>query len=51
MSQKRQAPTTDKDNIEISANTNTLKSKMILNNNNEADFRQDKIHYLSPRIS
>ena len=31
----------DKDYIEISANTNTLKSEMILNNNYEADLRQD----------
>ena len=29
----------DKDNIEISANTNTLKSEMILKNNYEVDFR------------
>ena len=28
----------DKDNIEISANTNTLKSEMILKNNYEVDF-------------
>ena len=32
----------DKDNNEISANTNTLKSAMILKNNYEVDFRQDK---------
>ena len=32
----------DKDNIEISANTNTLMSEMILKNNFEVDFRQDK---------
>ena len=32
----------DKDNIKISANTNTLKSEMTLNNNYEVDFRQDK---------
>ena len=32
----------DKDNIEISANTNTLNSEMILKNNYEVDFRQDK---------
>ena len=32
----------DNDNIEISANTNTLKSEMILKNNYEVDFR--KIH-------
>ena len=32
----------DKDNIEISANTNALKSEMILMNNYEVDFRQDK---------
>ena len=31
----------DKDNIEISANTNTLKSEMFLQNNYEVDFRQD----------
>ena len=30
------------DNIEISANTNTLKSDLILKNNYEADLRQDK---------
>ena len=30
-----------KDYIEISANTNTLKSEMILKNNCEVDFRQD----------
>ena len=32
----------DKDNIEISANTYTLKSEMILKNNYEVDLRQDK---------
>ena len=32
----------DKDNIEISANTNVLKSEMFLKNNYEVDFRQDK---------
>ena len=32
----------DKDNIEISANTNTLKSEMFLSNNSEVDFRQYK---------
>ena len=32
----------DKDNIQISANTNTLKSEMFLKNNYEADFRKDK---------
>ena len=32
----------DKDNIEISANTNPLKSEMFLKNNYEVDFRQDK---------
>ena len=32
----------DQDNIEISANTNTLKSEMFLNNNYEVDFRKDK---------
>ena len=32
----------DKDNIEISANTNTLKSEMILKNDYEVDFKQDK---------
>ena len=31
-----------KNNIEISANTNTLMSEMILKNNYEVDFRQDK---------
>ena len=30
----------DKDNIEISANTKTLQSEMIINNNCEVDFRQ-----------
>ena len=30
----------DKDNIEISANTNTLKSEMIIKNNCEVDFRR-----------
>ena len=30
----------DKDNIEISANTNTLKSGIIINNNCEVDFRR-----------
>ena len=30
----------DKDNIEISANTNTLKSEMFLKNKYEVDFRQ-----------
>ena len=29
----------DKENIEISANTNTLKSELIINNNCEVDFR------------
>ena len=32
----------DKDNIEISANTNTLMSEMFLKNNYEVDFRKDK---------
>ena len=32
----------DKDSIEISANIKTLKSEMILKNNYEVDFRQDK---------
>ena len=32
----------DKDYIEISANTNTLKSEMFLKNNCEVDFRKDK---------
>ena len=32
----------DKDNIEISANTNRIKSEMILKNYYEVDFRQDK---------
>ena len=31
-----------KDNVEISANTNTLKSEMFLKNNYEVDFRKDK---------
>ena len=30
----------DKDNIEISANTNTLMSEMIINNNYEVDFKR-----------
>ena len=37
----------DKDNIEISANTNTLKSEMIINNNCEVDFgRNNSINSL-----
>ena len=32
----------DKNNIEISANANTLRSKMFLKNNYEVDFRKDK---------
>ena len=32
----------DKNNIEISANTNTLKSEMFLKNNYEVNFRKDK---------
>ena len=32
----------DKNNIEISANTNTLKSGMFLKSNYEVDFRKDK---------
>ena len=32
----------DKDNVEITANTNTLKSEMFLKNNYEVDFRKDK---------
>ena len=32
----------DKDNIYIYVNTNTLKSEMILKNNNEVDFKQYK---------
>ena len=32
----------DKNNIEISANTNTLKSEMFLKNTYEFDFRNDK---------
>ena len=32
----------DKNNVEISANTNTLRSEMFLKNNNEVDFRKDK---------
>ena len=31
-----------KNNIEISANTNTLKSEMFLKNNYEVDFRKEK---------
>ena len=34
--------TSDKIYIEISANTNTLKSEMFLKNNYEVDFRKDK---------
>ena len=32
----------DKNNVEISANTNTLSSEMFLKNNYEVDFRKDK---------
>ena len=32
----------DKNNVEISANTNTLRSQMFLKNNYEVDFRKDK---------
>ena len=32
----------DKDNVEISVNINALKSEMILKNNYEVDFRQNK---------
>ena len=32
----------DKNNIEISANTNILKSEMFLKNNYEVDFRKEK---------
>ena len=32
----------DKNNIEISVNTNTIKSEMFLQNNYEVDFRKDK---------
>ena len=32
----------DKDNVEISAYTNTLNSEMFLKNNYEVDFRKDK---------
>ena len=32
----------DKNNIEISADTKTLKSEMFLKNNYEVDFRKDK---------
>ena len=32
----------EKDNIEISANTKTLKSEVFLKNNYEVDFRKDK---------
>ena len=43
----------DKNNVEISANTNTLKSGMFLKGNYEADFRKDKsinIDLYSPRM-
>ena len=33
---------TDNDNIEISANTNTLQSEIFLKNNYKVDFREDK---------
>ena len=32
----------DKNNVEISANTNTLRSEMFLKNNYKVDFRKDK---------
>ena len=32
----------DKNNVEISANTNTLKSEMFLKGNYEVDFKKDK---------
>ena len=32
----------DKNNVEVSANTNTLRSEMFLKNNYEVDFRKDK---------
>ena len=32
----------EKNNVEISANTNTLRSEMFLKNNYEVDFRKDK---------
>ena len=32
----------DKNNVEVSANTNTLKSEMFLKGNYEVDFRKDK---------
>ena len=32
----------DKNNVEISANTNTLRSEMFLKNNYEVDFGKDK---------
>ena len=40
----------DKDNIEISANTNTLMSEMIINNNCEVDFKRYNSINNSPRI-
>ena len=35
----------DKNNIEISANTNTLRSEMFLKNNYTVDFRKDNSNY------
>ena len=32
----------DKNNVEVSANTNTLRSEMFLKNNYEVDFGKDK---------
>ena len=32
----------DENNVEISANTNTLRSEMFLKNNYEVDFRKEK---------
>ena len=40
----------DKDNIEISANTNTLKSEIFFKNNYEVHFRQDKSINSLPRF-
>ena len=33
----------DKNNVEISANTNALRSEMFLKNNYEVDFRKDNL--------
>ena len=41
----------DKNNIEISANTNTLRSEMFLKKNYKVDFRKDNsINYLQDFI-